>query len=116
MQVAADFLVAFNDTPAVHALVGYLSSAEGANAWAAAGFDLSPNAAVDTMSYSDPISADKAAALGDAPDVSYDVGDLLPGGTGQAEFDAITAAVSGSTSVEDALAGIETTFMESMDM
>jgi alpha-glucoside transport system substrate-binding protein len=116
MQVGGDFMVAFNDTPAVHAIVSYLSSADGANSWAAASFDLTPNSAVDAMSYPDPISADKAAALGDAPDVSYDVGDLLPGGTGQAEFDAITAVVGGSQTVDEALSNIESTMMDAMSM
>ena len=47
MQVGGDFMVAFNDTPAVQAVMAYLSSADGANAWAAASFDLTPNGAVD---------------------------------------------------------------------
>ncbi len=116
MQVGGDFMVAFNDTPAVHALISYLSSADGANSWAAAGFDLTPNSAVDAMSYTDPISSDKAAALGDAPDVSYDVGDLQPGGAGQAEFDGITAVVGGSQTVEDALAAIQKAYDDAMSM
>ncbi len=95
MQVGGDFLGVFNDTPAVDAMIAYLSSAEGASAWAASGFDLTPNSAVDLMAYTNPISADKAAALLAAPDVSFDVGDLMPPSVGQAEFDNITAAVGG---------------------
>jgi alpha-glucoside transport system substrate-binding protein len=95
MQVGGDFIAAFNNTPAVQALIAYLSSAEGAASWAASGFDLTPNSAVDLAAYTNPISADKAAALGDAPEVSYDVGDLLTGGAGSAEFEGITAAVGG---------------------
>ncbi|NDJ76053.1 MAG: carbohydrate ABC transporter substrate-binding protein [Chloroflexi bacterium] len=100
MQVGGDFLAAFNDTDAVRALLAYLTSAAGANAWAAAGFDLTPNSAVDVSNYTDPISADKAAALLEAPDVSFDVGDLMPGGLGQVEFDSITAVVGGADAAE----------------
>jgi len=108
MQVGGDFLAVFNNTPAVQAVVSYISSAEGASSWAAAGFDLTPNSAVDLASYTNPISADKAAALGDAPDVSYDVGDLLPGGAGSAEFEAITAVIGGAP-IETALQNIQDT-------
>ncbi|MBC6934768.1 MAG: carbohydrate ABC transporter substrate-binding protein [Chloroflexi bacterium] len=95
MQVGGDFLGVFNDTPAVNAMIAYLSSADGASAWAASGFDLTPNSAVDLGAYANPISADKAAALLSAPDVSFDVGDLMPPAVGQAEFDNIKAAVGG---------------------
>jgi alpha-glucoside transport system substrate-binding protein len=98
MQVGADFMAAFNNTPAVQAVIAYLSSAEGASAWAASGFDLTPNSAVDLESYSSPISADKAAALGAAPGVSFDVGDLIT--SGQVEFDGITAVVGGADAAE----------------
>lgn len=100
MQVGGDFIGAFNNTPAVQAVIAYLSSGDGAAAWAASGFDLTPNAAVDTSAYTNEISAAKAEALGAAPDVSFDVGDLLPGGLGQAEFDGITAVVGGADAAE----------------
>jgi len=95
MQIGADAMAAFNNTPEVKAIVGYLTSAEGANAWAASGFDLSPNSKVDPASYTDPISAKKAQALLDAPGVSFDYGDLLPGGMGNDEFTAITNYING---------------------
>jgi alpha-glucoside transport system substrate-binding protein len=100
MQVSGDILGAFTNTPAVQALVAFLSSPEGATAWAAAGFDLSPNSAVDMAAYANPISADKAATLAESSGVSYDVGDLLVPAAGQAEFDGITAAVGGADVTE----------------
>ena len=100
MQVGADFIAVFNNTPAVQAIMAYLTSAQGASAWAASGFDLTPNSAVDISAYSNPISADKAQALLDAPEVVFDVGDLLPGGAGQAEFDALAAVVGGADPAE----------------
>jgi alpha-glucoside transport system substrate-binding protein len=113
MQVGADFMGVFNNTPAVQAVIAYLSSAEGAAAWAASGFDLTPNSAVDVAAYTNEISADKAAALANAPDVSFDVGDLLPPGLGQAEFDGITAAVGGGD-VQELLDGIQAQLEEAM--
>jgi alpha-glucoside transport system substrate-binding protein len=100
MQVSGDILGAFTSAPATQAMVAYLSSSEGAAAWAAAGFDLSPNSAVDTSAYENPISADKAKTLAEASGVSYDVGDLMPPAVGQAEFDGITAAVGGGDVTE----------------
>jgi hypothetical protein len=77
-------MAVFNDTPAVRAVVDYLTSAEGGKAWAASGFDLS-----------DALSAQKADALANAPAVSFDVGDLMPGGLNMLEFESITAYVNG---------------------
>ncbi|NIS80653.1 MAG: extracellular solute-binding protein [Anaerolineales bacterium] len=95
VQVGADAMAVFNDTPAVRALVAYLTSGRGGRAWAASGFDLSPNNKVTGLSYTDPISAAKAGVLLRAPAVSFDVGDLLPGGMVMDEFAAITEYVGG---------------------
>jgi alpha-glucoside transport system substrate-binding protein len=95
MQVGGDGMAAFNDTPAVRAVVAYLTSAAGGKAWAASGFDLSPNNKVSGDDYADPISAKKADALAAAPAVSFDVGDLLKSGLGADEFTSITAYING---------------------
>jgi alpha-glucoside transport system substrate-binding protein len=95
VQVGGDAMAAFNDTPAVRALVAYLTSEMGAKAWAASGFDLSPNSKVSGEDYTDAISAAKADVLAAAPAVSFDVGDLLPGGMVMDEFAAITEYVNG---------------------
>jgi len=95
MQVGGDAMAVFNDTPAVHAVVAYLTSEQGGRAWAASGFDLSPNSKVTGDAYIDPISAAKADALVAAPVVSFDIGDLLPGGMALDEFAALTEYVNG---------------------
>jgi alpha-glucoside transport system substrate-binding protein len=95
VQVGGDAMAVFNDTPAVRAVVDYLTSAEGGKAWAASGFDLSPNSAVTGSDYTDALSAQKADALANAPAVSFDVGDLMPGGLNMLEFESITAYVNG---------------------
>ena len=43
LQGEADFIMAFDDTDAVRTLVTFLTSQQGAVAWAQSGFDLSPN-------------------------------------------------------------------------
>jgi len=88
-------MAVFNDSPGVQAVVAYLTSKQGGQAWAASGFDLSPNGKVTGADYTDPISAAKADALAAAPAVSFDVGDLLPGGMVMDEFEGITEYVNG---------------------
>ncbi len=112
MQIGADALGVFNDTPATREIIKYLTSEEGALAWAASGFDLSPNMYATGDAYENPISADKADALVNAPAVSFDVGDLLPGGMGQDEFQNLTAVVNGTKTVEEALADMQARFEE----
>ncbi|MEW6718450.1 MAG: ABC transporter substrate-binding protein [Chloroflexota bacterium] len=95
VQVGGDAMAVFNDTPAVRAVVAYLTSEMGGKAWAASGFDLSPNSKVTGADYTNPISAAKADVLAAASSVSFDVGDLLPGGMAMDEFTAITEYVNG---------------------
>jgi alpha-glucoside transport system substrate-binding protein len=109
MQVGGDFMVVFNDTPAVQAIINYLSSAEGASAWASNDFDLTPNEAVNVENYDSPVNRDKAQALADAPNVSFDVGDALPAEVGQGEFDGIAEALGGGD-VQSILDNIEQTY------
>lgn len=94
VQIGADWMMAFNDSNAVKALVAYLSSAQGGQAWAEAGFDLSPNTA-SAGHYSDPAAGDKAKLLASAPAVVADVGDAIPGGFGSTEFKGVADFVNG---------------------
>ena len=94
MQGGADWLMAFNDTPAVRALISYLSSLEGGANWAAAGFDLSPNMGADG-NYIDPALIKKGAALANATGFTPDLGDTIPGGFGSAEWTALVDYVNG---------------------
>jgi len=103
MQGGADFLMAFSDTPAARALVGYLTSAEGAAAWAETGFDLSPNMWAAGR-YTDPQLAKKAEALASASGFTPDLGDTIPAPFGTAEWKAIVDAVQGAN-LQTALAG-----------
>jgi len=110
LQGGADWMMAFNDTPAVHALVGYLSSLEGGANWAAAGFDLSPNNGA-AGHYTDPALIKKGDALANTTGFTPDIGDTIPGGFGSAEFGAITDFVNGGD-LDSILAAVAAVQME----
>jgi alpha-glucoside transport system substrate-binding protein len=93
LQGGADWMMAFSDTPAVRALVAYLSSAEGGANWAAAGFGLSPNQGA-TGNYTDPALAKLGDALATTSGFTPDIGDTIPG-FGSTEFDTVTEYVNG---------------------
>lgn len=88
LQGGVEPMMAFNDTPAVRALVTYLSSAEGGAAWAATGFDLSPNKNGEGH-YTDPSLIKKAEAFYATQGFTPDIGDSIPSGFGSAEWTAI---------------------------
>lgn len=94
LQGGSDWLMVFNDTPAVRSLIKYLSSDKGGQAWAQAGFDLTPNAA-GNASYSSSEAIKKAELLSSATGFTPDIGDSIPGGFGSAEFSGITDYVNG---------------------
>lgn len=87
-------MMAFSDKPAVKALFAYIASEEGGKAWAAAGFDLTPNKA-GASAYADPALAKRAEILNSAKDFTPDLGDSIPGGFGSAEFKELTNYVNG---------------------
>jgi len=95
MQGGADYLMAFSDSAATRAMVAYLTSAEGAIAWAEAGFDLSPNSQA-IGHYTDEVLAKKAEALAGATGFTPDLGDTIPAPFGEAEWAAIVNIVSGA--------------------
>lgn len=104
LQGGSDWLMAFNDTPAVRSLIKYLSSDKGGQIWAQVGFDLTPNAAGATA-YVDPQLLKKAEILSSAKNFTADIGDSIPGGFGSAEFKGITDFVNG-TDLDVVLASI----------
>ena len=94
LQGGSDWLMVFNDTPAVRSLIKYLSSDKGGEMWAEIGFDLSPNAK-GNQSYTSEEAAKKADLLANATGFTPDIGDSIPGGFGSAEFSGITDYVNG---------------------
>ena len=94
LQAGYDWMLAFKDTPAVKALVAYLTSTVGGQNWAKAGFDLTPNNA-GAGQYTDPALVKKAEFLANAKGVVPSMGDVIPGGFGTAQWTAIVNYVNG---------------------
>jgi alpha-glucoside transport system substrate-binding protein len=94
MQGGADFMMAFSDSAAAKALVGYLTGAAGAAEWAKVGFDLSPNK-LALGNYTDAALIKKAEALAGASGFTPDIGDTVPAPFGEAEWKAIVDYVNG---------------------
>lgn len=94
LQGSIEPMMAFNDTPAVRALVAYLSSDLGGANWAAATFGLSPNNGA-TGNYTDPALAKLGDAIANTKGFTPDLGDTIPGGFGSAEFKGISEFVNG---------------------
>jgi alpha-glucoside transport system substrate-binding protein len=87
-------MMVFNDTPAVRALVAYLSSEQGGANWATATFGLSPNMGA-TGNYTDPALQKLGDAIATTTGFTPDIGDTIPGGFGSAEFQGVTEFVNG---------------------
>jgi len=94
LQGAIEPMMVFNDTPAVQALVTYLSSPLGGANWAAATFGLSPNAGA-TGNYTDPALQKLGDAIANTQGFTPDIGDTIPAGFGSAEFQGISEYVNG---------------------
>ena len=77
LQGSVEPMMAFNDTPAVKALVTYLSSAEGGVNWAKATFGLSPNSGA-AGNYTDPSLQKLGEAVASTKGFTFDVGALSP--------------------------------------
>ncbi len=95
VQGGSDWMMSFSDSPAVQALVTYLSSDLGGAQWAEAGFDLSANLA-GAGNYPNEQLEKRAEILANASAFTPDIGDSIPGGFGSAEFTGITDFVNGA--------------------
>jgi len=93
LQGSIEPMMAFNDTPAVRALVAYLSSDLGGANWAAATFGLSPNNGA-TGNYTDPALQKLGDAIASTKGFTPDLGDSIPS-FGSAEFKGISEFVNG---------------------
>ncbi len=94
VQAGYDWMLAFHNTPAVKALVAYLSSTVGGANWAKASFDLTPNKGGQGQ-YSDPALKKKADLLAKATTVVPSIGDVIPGGMDNAVWTAVVNYLNG---------------------
>ncbi len=94
LQAGYDWMLAFKNTPAVKALVAYLSSTVGGANWAKASFDLTPNKGGQGQ-YTDPALKKKADYLSKATAVVPSIGDVIPGGMDNAVWTAVVNYLNG---------------------
>jgi alpha-glucoside transport system substrate-binding protein len=94
LQGSVEPMMAFSDSPAVKALVAYLSSPVGGANWAAATFGLSPNNGA-AGNYKDLALQKLGEALASTKGFTPDLGDSITGGFGSAEFKGVTDFING---------------------
>ena len=87
-------MMSFKDSPAVQALVTYLSSPVGGSNWAKANFGVSPNKGA-AGNYVQPDLVKYGEMLANTKGFTPDLGDTIPGGFGKAEWTAIVNFVNG---------------------
>jgi alpha-glucoside transport system substrate-binding protein len=105
-------MMAFADTPAVQALVTYLSSAQGGANWAGATFGLSPNKGA-SGNYTDPALQKLGEAIATTQGFTTDIGDTIPS-FGSAEFTGISEYVNGGD-LDSILSGLATAQAEGLN-
>ena len=117
VQGGADLMLAFNDTPAVEAMVTYLASAEGAQNWAKEGFDETPNLQ-GANAYIDPQLVKKGKALAEASGLVNSIGDAIPNGFGNVEWSGIINYLNGGDldTILDNLAQAQTAALGGMQV
>jgi len=100
LQGGSDWMMSFSSSPAVQALVTYLSSPLGGQNWAKASFGLSPNKGA-AGNYTDAALVKLADAFYNTQGFTPDIGDSIPGGFGSAEWAAIIDYVNGGNLDKD---------------
>jgi len=106
-----DELMMFRDTPAIRALVNYLSTGEAQTIWAKLGGYSAPAKTVEASAYPDDITRTTATAIGQAKTFRFDLSDLQPasfGGTvGQGEFKIFQDFLKNPKNVDGIAAALE---------
>lgn len=88
LQGQADFIMTFNDTDATRMLLTFLTSPQGAAAWAQSGFDLSPNTQ-SLGQYLNQRNQEMAYLLANAEGLALNLDAAIPSPFGQAERQAV---------------------------
>ncbi len=102
LQGGMDWMMAFNDSPAVQAIFAYMSSDFGGQRWAEVGFDLTPNLAGEGA-YQDPVLEKAGSFLAETQGFTPDIGDTIPGGFGSAKWNGIIEYVNDSQDLDTIL-------------
>jgi len=108
LLVGGDIYAMMNDRPEVRAVMQYFSSAASIKSWIQSGGVLAPQKDVDVNWYTNYVDKKLGTLLKEAKGLRFDASDLMPGAVGSGSFwREITAYVSGTKSLDDALKTID---------
>ncbi len=106
--VAGDIYAMFNDRPEVRMVMQYFATGASVEKWVRAGGAISPHLDSKLEWYSNPVDRKVAATIQNATSVRFDGSDMMPGAVGAGAFwKEMTAYVSGSKSLDEALKAID---------
>ena len=109
--VGGDVWAMFNDRPETRAVMQWFTRGEHLKTWLASGGTIAPHKDAQLEWYGNDIDKGVAEILAGATSVRFDGSDLMPGEVGAGSFwKEMTAWVSGSESLEDALTNIDATW------
>ena len=106
--VAGDIYAMFNDRPEVRMVMQYFATGASVEKWVRSGGAISPHLDASLSWYSNPVDRKVAETIQNATSVRFDGSDLMPGAVGAGAFwKEMTAYVSGSKSLDEALKAID---------
>ena len=106
--VAGDIYAMFNDRPEVRMVMQYFATGASVEKWVRSGGAISPHLDSKLEWYSNPVDRKVAETIQNATSVRFDGSDLMPGAVGAGAFwKEMTAYVSGSKSLDEALKAID---------
>ncbi len=106
--VAGDIYAMFNDRPEVRMVMQYFATGASVEKWVRSGGAISPHLDSKLEWYSNPVDRKVAETIQNATSVRFDGSDLMPGAVGAGAFwKEITAYVSGSKTLDEALKAID---------
>ena len=101
----------FNDRPETRAVMQWFTRGDHLKTWLASGGTIAPHKDAQLDWYGNDIDRGVAEILAGATSVRFDGSDLMPGEVGAGSFwKEMTDWVSGSESLDDALANIDATW------
>jgi len=106
--VAGDIYAMFNDRPEVRMVMQYFATGASVEGWVKVGGAISPHKDSELSWYTNEVDRKVAEVIQNATSVRFDGSDLMPGAVGAGSFwKEMTAYVSGSKSLDEALKAID---------
>ena len=111
--IGGDIMAQFNDRPEVRAVMEFFTRGESVSGWFENGGVLSPHRDTRVEWYKNDVDRGVAALAAEATSFRFDGSDLMPGEVGAGSFwQAMMDYLSGSMSLEEALAEIDASWPE----